>query len=221
MTSQYYRLLVPVLILAIFFPVVLPAHATVYTAGVTVGQSASYAHVNVTYHGTLYYSPVPQWVKDLNATVQITGTVKHFDTPTNVTVQSVAEYVNGTTNTVSYNGDLMTGLGNLTFGVIAGGLTTGDALWNAPYTPTINQTITETILGVSRTVNVWNNTYKIPVATGNAIISQEYVWDQISGINLESKHLSIYPRHPPSRRIRGLHRRQDTVNKHLLQSVHT
>ena len=187
---------VPILVLIVFFPVVLPVHATVYNAGVTVGQSASYAPVNVTYHGTSYYRPVPQWIKDLNATAQFTGTIQHFYTSTNVTVQSVSEYKNSTSKTVSYNGDLMTGLGNLTFGLIAGGLISGDALWNALYTPTINQTITETVLGVSRTVNVWNNTYKLPISTGYAVFSQEYVWDQISGINLESKHLNIYPTTP-------------------------
>jgi hypothetical protein len=177
-----------------FLPLAVPAHAnSVYTAGVTVGQWASYAPVNVTYHGTGFYSSVPQHIKDLNATVQFTATIQHLYTSTNVTVQSVTQYKNSTTQTAIRNGDLMTGIGNLTFGLIAGGLSSGDHLWVGTYTPTINQTVPMIYLGVSRTVNIYNTTYRMPFGTGSTLISLEYVWDQPSGAALEFRSLNVYP----------------------------
>ena len=185
------------LVLAMLSPAVPPAHASpVYSARVTVGQWASYAPANVTYHGTSSYAPVPQQIKDLNATAQLTATVKQFYSSTNVTVQSVAQYKNFTTKTEIRNGDLMNGAGNLTFGLIAGGLSSGDHLWAgpyAPYTPRINQTVSMTYLGVSRTVNIYNTTYSTPFGHSNIVHSLEYVWDQTSGIALQFRLLNLYP----------------------------
>src|SRR5260370_42239760 len=100
-------------------PTVLPAHALPsYTPGVTEGQWATFAPVNVTYHGTSQYPPVPQPIKDLNATAQITRTVEQVSS-TYVTVQSVTQYKNSTTLTAIRYGALLTEIGNLTFGLIA------------------------------------------------------------------------------------------------------
>jgi len=176
----------------------MPARASpLYTAGVAVGQWASYSPINVTYHGTYVYSSVPQQIKDLNATALFTTTIQHLYTSTNVTVQSVTQNKNGTIQTSIRNGDLMSGMGNLTFELIAGGLSSPNPLSNAPYTPTINQTVSMTFLGVSRTVNMFNNTYRQPFGHSFATISQEYFWDQKSGIVLEFKALSVNPGPPP------------------------
>jgi len=191
------EILVLMLFLAMLSSAVPPAHAgPAYGAGVTVGQWASYAPVNVTYHGTSSYAPVPQQIMDLNATAQLTATIKQFYSSTNVTVQSVAEYKNFTTKTEILNGDLMNGAGNLTFGLIAGGLSSGDHLWAGPYalyTPVINWTVSMTYLGVSRTVNIYNTTYSTPFGHSNIVHSLEYVWDQTSGIALQSTLLNLYP----------------------------
>jgi hypothetical protein len=116
-----YSLLLPILVLAILLQSVLPTHAVTYATGVTVGHWARFAPVNVTYHGTVGYSLEPQPIKDLKATVQITGTVQRVSS-TYVTLESVTQYNNATTKTATRYGDLLTGIGNLTFGLIAGGL---------------------------------------------------------------------------------------------------
>jgi hypothetical protein len=189
-----YRLLVPILVLGIYLPLLVPAHAnSVYTAGVTIGQWASYAPVNVTYHGTGAYATVPSSIKDMNATSHLTATVQHLYSSTNVTLQSVTQYKNGTARTAIRNGDLMTGYGNLTFGLIAGGLSSGDHLWVGTFSPTINQTVPMTYLGVSRTVSIYNTTYRMPFGTVGAVISLEYVWDQPTGAALEYRYLNVYP----------------------------
>ncbi len=173
-------------------PSVPPAHAApTYAAGVRAGQWATFAPVNVTYHGAFQYIPVPQPIKDLNATAQITGTIQQVSS-TYVTLQSVTQYKNSTTRVAIRYGDLLTGIGNLTFGLLAGGLSAGDQLWVGTFTPKINWTLPMTYLGVQRSVNIYNVTYT-PSGPGFAVLSQEYVWDQMSGIALEYKVQNLYP----------------------------
>ena len=185
-----YRLF-PFLVLAVLFPVVaIATTAPVYTAGVTAGEWASYSPVNVTYYGTKGYSAEPQYVKDLNVTVKLTDTVQSVYHSTNLTIQSVTRYENSTTRIEILNGDLMTGRGNLAYHLISGGLSVDDPVYPGPYTPTINQTVSMTYLGVSRTVNVLNITETPP----NLIVNIEYIWDQNTGIILENKTLVVLPR---------------------------
>jgi hypothetical protein len=134
---------------------------------------------------------VPQPIKDLNATVQITTNVQEVSS-TNVTLQSVTQYKNSTTQTATRYGDLFTGAGNLTFELIAGGLSAGDHLWVGTYTPKISSTAFMTYLGVQRSVNIYNATYTCS-GPGFAVRSQEYVWDQMSGISLEYKVRNLCP----------------------------
>ena len=175
-------------------PIVLPAHATppTYTPGVTPGQWAILSPVNVTYRGTSQYASVPQLIKDLNATALITETLQQVSS-TSVTLQSVTQYKNSTTQTATRYGDLLTGVGNLTFGLIAGGLSAGDQLWINTHELKINWTLPMTYLGVPRSVNIFNTTYTIPFGRGVAVLSQEYIWDQTSGIALEYKDQNVYP----------------------------
>ena len=190
---RYYGLLVSALVLVMPSPYVLRADATpTYTPGVTAGQWAILTPVNVTYHGTSQYAGVPQVIKDLNATARITGTIQQVSF-TDVTLQSVTVYRNSTSQTTSRYGDLLTGVGNLTFGLIAGGLSAGDQLWVNTHTFEINWTLPLTYLGVPRFVNIFNTTYSIPFGHGFAVLSQEYVWDQMSGIALEYKVQNLYP----------------------------
>jgi hypothetical protein len=135
---------------------------------------------------------VPQRIKDLNATVRITGTVQQV-LSTYVTLNSVTQYTNSTTQTATRYGDLLTGIGNLTFGLLAGGLSARDQLWVGTYTPRINQTLSMTYLGVSRHVNVFNTTYRVPLGPDYETVGLEFVWDQPTGIVLESKDLTVYP----------------------------
>src|SRR6267143_2661698 len=186
-------LLVPILALVILSPSLPSAHATpTYTAGVSAGHWSIVRPVNITYHGTGLHVPVPQSVKDLNATVMITATIKQVSS-TYVTLQEFTQYKNSTTQTAVRYGDLLTGIGNLTFGLIAGGLSKGEHLWAGQYTPTINDTVLMSYVGMSRTVNIFNSTYRQPFERSYITVSLEYVWDQTSGIALEFRSLSVYP----------------------------
>lgn len=168
------------------------AHAAPsYAAGVSEGQWASYAPLNVTYRDTTGFIPEPQYVKDLNDTVSLTSTVETLYTATNVTVQVVSLFKNNTMRTEFENGDLMTGEGNLTYGIISSGLSSGDAIWTKSDAPTINYTLPMTYLGELRTVNVLNTTTSSPTMYGDSKISVEYIWDQTSGIVLEAKFLIV------------------------------
>ncbi|HEV2119167.1 MAG TPA: hypothetical protein VGS11_03525 [Candidatus Bathyarchaeia archaeon] len=187
------HLLVSILFLALLSPFFLSVYATPpYTVGIAEGQWAIYAPVNVTYHEIgVQNHPEPESIKDLNLTDHITATVQHLYSPKNVTIQSVSTYKNSTTRTIFYNGDVSTGNGNLTFGLIAGGLSAGDHIWTGAYsvyTPTINQTILMSYLGLTRPVNILNFTQR---PYGNLVVNLVYVWDQASGITLESKILAV------------------------------
>lgn len=163
--------------------------APVYSAGVTVGQWASYTPLNVTYHSPGI--PEPQLVKDLNQTMQSTVTVTQLYSSSNVTVQSVSQFKDTTVKTSILNGNLTTGSGNLTYVLIAGGLSHLDTIWAKPLAPSINRTVSMYYLGTLRTVNVSNFTMPIPTLLGVANSRQEFVWDQMSGIILEAKALVV------------------------------
>jgi hypothetical protein len=183
-----YHLLVSILFLAMMFPSSMPGHAAPnYSAGVTVGQWASYSPLNVTYHSTNI--PEPQLVKDLNQTVQSTVTIQKLNSPTNVTVKSVSHFKDATVKTAILNGNLTTGAGNLTYALIAGGLSQPEPIWTKPLAPSINQTISMYYLGTPRTVNISNFTMPITTLFGVATSRQELVWDQTSGIIFEAKIL--------------------------------
>ena len=81
------------------------AHAAPsYAAGVSEGQWASYAPLNVTYRDTTGFISEPQYVKDLNDTVSLTSIVETLYTATNVTVQVVSLFKNNTMRTEFENG---------------------------------------------------------------------------------------------------------------------
>jgi len=183
-----HHLLASILVFAILLPSVTPGNATpVYTAGVTVGQWARYAPLNVTYSTSL---PVPQIVRDLKQTVESTVTVQQLSySQTNVTLQSDSELKDGTVKTIILNGNLTTGAGNLSYALIAGGLSYPNPIWTKPLAPVINQTLSMSYLGESRTVNVSNFTMTTPTPLGATTSRQEYVWDEMSGIILEAKVL--------------------------------
>ena len=190
--SSSSRFLVLAIVFVMLLPSILQAHAApTYAAGVSVGQWASYAPLNVTYRDTTGFISEPQYVKDLNETVSLTSTVQTLYTTTNVTVQVVSLFKNSTMRTEIENGDLMTGDGNLTYGIISSGLSSGDAIWSKTDAPTINYTIPMTYLGESRTVNVLNTTTSTPTGYGDSKLSLEYIWDQTSGIVLEAKFLIV------------------------------
>jgi len=185
-TQRLTRLLLPLLLI----PLIQPIHATpVYTAGVSAGHWASYTPINVTYHGTIQIAMAPQSIRDLNATSKTTITVQQLYTPTNVTAEQITLYKNSKSKTTILNGDLATFLGNLTYAIIAKDLSAGDPVWNSPYAPTINQTVSRNYLGVERTVDVLNISFTGPYNEPRTYL--DYVWDQSSGLLLENRNLVV------------------------------
>jgi hypothetical protein len=186
------RFLVLALVFVMLLPSVLPAHAApTYAAAVKVGDWASYAPLNVTYHEKGGIFPEPQFIVDLNKTVLLTSTVEHLYTITNVTVRVVTLFNNSTTRTEIENGDLMTGMGNLTYGLVSGGLSAHDPIWATTGAPTINETKSMMYVGLSRMVNVLNITSSSSTPYGTSKVSFEFIWDQASGILLEGRFLTF------------------------------
>jgi len=184
------RVLISILVFVMLLPSVLPAHAApTYAAAVKVGDWASYAPLNVTYHEKGGIFPEPQFIIDLNKTVSLTSTVEHLYTTTNVTVRVVTLFINATIRTEVENGDLMTGMGNLTYGLISGGLLAPDPIWATTGAPTINETKSMMFVGESRMVNILNLTSTSTLYGSK--VSLEFIWDKTSGILLEGKFLTV------------------------------
>lgn len=182
------RLLVTVILVLMLAPVVLFAHATSpsYVAGVKMGDYATYTPLKVIFKSSgVLTTPEPQPIKDLNNTVYDIVTVSSVSLQTNVTANDYSLYKNGTASAKLLAGDLENGHGNLTFGILAGGLSQPDPIWNAPSAPTINQTVSMSYLGTSRSVNILNMTkvYSAPGFSGRSMTY--FVWDQASGVILE------------------------------------
>ena len=62
--------------------------------------------------------------------------------------------------------------------VLSGGLQTNDKIWNTNNAPTINATVNEMVLGVSRNVNILNYTKTTTNPYGSVSSSFGFAWDQ-------------------------------------------
>ena len=176
----------------------LPAHGVVapkYLAGVSPGSFTAYQVLRAVYSASdPAFNPEDQSVKDFNATLSATETVTKVDSSTvasNVTGSESLIFNNATgVRTNTFFADLLTGAGNATFFIIAGGLTKGDAVNNKPGAPTINETKSMTYLGATRQVNVYNFTYVLSGTGPYYVFAKIHIfWDQVSGVALE---VSIY-----------------------------
>jgi len=101
---------------------------------------------------------------------------------TNLAEARTFNYSTRTGRTDSMVGDVATGLGNITFWTVAGGLVKGDHIYSSSSGPTINDTISRSFAGVSREVNVLNQTFTV-YGLGNGQIAS--FWDQATGILVE------------------------------------
>jgi hypothetical protein len=81
----------------------------------------------------------------------------------------------------------MTGAGNISYALIAGGLSHPDPIWTKALAPSIDRTISVDYLGTSRTVNISNFTMSLPFPLSVVSSRRELVWDKTSGILLEAK----------------------------------
>src|SRR6266699_37636 len=173
---------------SVHFPI---AHGATYTPGVSMGDWVDYGQVSFQGDGNDFNVQAFIHVIDLNSTVtNVDGN--------NVTLLQTATFDNQTApRSVVLQGDLATGRGNLTFALIAGGLTAGDPVTQTPaildglgaFASAINETVTRQYAGAVRTVNVGIQEPSLP---GVTLRSTAY-WDVQSGFALEPSLYSFIP----------------------------
>src|SRR6266568_4441554 len=173
---------------SVHFPV---AHGATYTPGVSIGDWVDYGQVSFQGDGNDFN------VQDFIHTIDLNSTVTDVH-GNNVTLLQTAKFDNGTDpRSVVLQGDVATGEGNLTFALIAGGLTAGDPVTQAPpimgglgaFASVINETVTRQYAGLLRTVNVGIQEPSLP---GVTLKSTAY-WDAQTGFALELSLHSFIP----------------------------
>src|SRR6266571_351600 len=167
------------------------AHGASYSPEVTVGEWVDYGQLSFQGNGNSFNVQGFTHTIDLNSTVtNVSGNI--------VTLIQTAKFDNGTDpRSVVLQGDVATGEGNLTFALIAGGLTAGDPVTQAPlimgglgaFASVINETVTRQYAGLLRTVNVGIQEPSLP---GVTLRSTAY-WDAQTGFALELSLHSFIP----------------------------
>ncbi len=131
----------------------------------------------------------PQFIKDAIATNWIRTDVQKV-AGDNVTATQTWNFSNATAQrTVTLNGNVRTGDGNLTIFIISKGLVAGDPINEMSLAPTINRTMTRNYVGVNREVDVLNYTATQSSSFGSFSLQFLLFWDQLTGVLLESSFL--------------------------------
>jgi hypothetical protein len=113
---------------------------------------------------------------------------------TSVTLDLITVYKNGTGSSQGVLLDVATGSSNITalttgpsaaYFVLAGGLQAGDTIWNTANAPRLNGTVTETVLGSSRVLNILNFTTTTNMNGLSLTSKYGFAWDQPSGVFVE------------------------------------
>ena len=167
------------------------ARGATYAPGVSIGEWVDYGQLSFQGNGNSFN------VQDFIHTIDLNSTVTDVH-GNNVTLLQTAKFDNGTApRSVVLQGDLATGRGNLTFALIAGGLTAGDPVTQTPavlgglgaFASVINETVTRQYAGALRTVNVGIQEPSLP---GVTLRSTAY-WDAQTGFALELSLHSFIP----------------------------
>ena len=183
------------LLLALFIaalvlsPTILPARGVIaYTPGVIGGQWALYKQ--------LYDNCTPANPTLCSSTTSGTdyGLLEVASVyNTEVTLNLVTVYTNGTGTHQGVLVEVSTGYSNFTFPpiqsqlppnyfVLAKNLQAGYGLWNSANAPTLNKTISENVAGQTRIVNVLNQTFTTIQPYISTRASTEFHFDQQTGI---------------------------------------
>ena len=167
------------------------AHGASYSPGVTVGEWVDYGQLSFQGNGNSFN------VQGFTHTIDLNSTVTNVN-GNSVTLIQTAKFDNDTApRSVVLQGDVATGEGNLTFALIAGGLTAGDPVTQAPpimgglgaFASVINETVTRRYAGLLRTVNIGIQEPSLP---GVTLRSTAY-WDAQTGFALELSLHSFIP----------------------------
>ena len=157
--------------------------------GVKVGDWAGYSEVSFEYASNMPgYEELPS---EMNISWSDMKILSISDS--NLTVRSTTIYANGTERTDVMWGDIATGEGNLSIGIIPSNLSSGDKIpgnltWytEKPLRLTVNGTVTRRYAGANREVNYVNITY--PIIYGNVMygaMNMSFYWDKKTGVICE------------------------------------
>jgi len=178
---------VSVLLIVLMFSVI--TVSAPYTVGVKAGDWAGYGDMSFEYASNMtgYEEPPPgmnmSWM-DMEILDVHNG---------NVTVRSNTIYKNGTEEIGVMRGNITSGEGNLSVGIIPSNLGSGEEIpanltyfTEEPLKLTINGTITKNYAGANREVNYVNITS--PIIYGNVTygsMNMSFYWDKKSGVMCE------------------------------------
>jgi len=167
------------LALVLLMFLIIPASAVEYTVGVKEGDWVKYGEISVSWNGT---GTEPQSVKDAKQMDWVKVEVQSVS-GTTVSMTTTSHYKNGTDTpqTDSYDVKSGQGTGGFFFVIIAANLKKGDPITTQPNAPTINDTVTRTYAGASRSVNVLDVTF----TSGSYTMKYVCRWDKATGIWLE------------------------------------
>src|SRR5438094_5291430 len=186
-------LLASILALVILGPSIPPARAASYTPAIASGKWAEYKLLA----STCQPSGSPECQAQGNGGMSNTdyGLLKITGVSvTNVTLDLSTAYTNGSNVAMQGWVDVASGGSSLTslaggapsnYFILSGGLQGGDAIWNSPGAPVLNQTTTESILGDARDVNVLNYTHTSNNSYGQFSISTQFTFDKQYGILID------------------------------------
>jgi hypothetical protein len=157
--------------------------------GVKAGDWAGYSDISFKYASNMPgYEELPS---EMNVSWSDMKILSVSDS--NLTVRSITIYANGTERTDVMWGDIATGEGNLSIGIIPSNLSSGDKIpgnltWytEKPLRLTVNGTVTRRYAGANREVNYVNITY--PIIYGNVIygaLNMSFYWDRKTGVICE------------------------------------
>ncbi len=166
------------------------AHGATYVPGVAIGEYVDYGQISFRGNGNGFD------LQAFNHIIDLKSMVTNVD-GNNVTLVQTATFDNGTQpRSVVLQGDVATGKGNLTFVLIAGGLSAGDPVTKAPqiqgsvgFASVINETVDRYYAGAVRSVNVGIQEPSLPGVTFRSAV----YWDRQTGFALELSLTSFIP----------------------------
>jgi len=157
--------------------------------GVNVGDWFKYGNAVVYWYTNDTSATMPEYLEDFNETEWMTGTITNV-LGTNITVQTLTHFKNGTEEISSGHVDIDTGEGNMTMWIISADLGVNDSLYSAGYYSEwrINETIPRTYPDGPRQTNHINITTEFAMDFPFLIIynmSLDYYWDRSIGVAVE------------------------------------
>ncbi len=153
------------------------------TPGVGVGNTATYGNVNFDWSSNdPSATPPSQWI-GLNGTAWFRGTIENI-AGTNVTINSLIHYNNGTEDTELGWVDVDTGQGDMTLFLISANLNVSNPIYiTGDYSDlTINETIPMPYPGGQRQTNHVNVTTEVTSEFFNVSLSMNLYWDKATGV---------------------------------------